>query len=302
MCGVAEGFYGRPWSAAQRRQLFTWIRSWGMTAYLYAPKDELKHRALWRAPYTEGEAGELQELLRACRSQGLQFIYGIAPGLDITHSNRKDTAALRRKASQLSALGCDRFAILFDDIQPVLAEADLRVFGSVAAAQVFVAHALPHFLQGTVPGVELFFCPTAYCRRMSGPPRRSDYLKQIGKLLDPSIQIFWTGPEIVSQTITVESIRELRRVLRRKPVLWDNLHANDYDQRRVYLGPYGGRPPELRAEIHGILSNPNCDLEANYVPLRTLSMYARAQDVWNPRAAYHAALNAWPHGPNWKGK
>ena len=66
---------------------------------------------LWRAPYTEGEAGELQELLRACRSQGLQFIYGIAPGLDITHSNRKDTAALRRKASQLSTLGCDRFAI-----------------------------------------------------------------------------------------------------------------------------------------------------------------------------------------------
>ena len=50
--------YGRPWSAAQRRQLFTWIRSWGMTAYLYAPKDELKHRALWRAPYTEGEADQ----------------------------------------------------------------------------------------------------------------------------------------------------------------------------------------------------------------------------------------------------
>src|SRR5947207_2211232 len=97
ICGVAEGFYGRPWSAPQRRQLFIWMRSWGMTTYLFAPKDDLKHRALWRAPYMESEAGRLQELIRECRSQGLQFIYAIAPGLDITHSNGKDTAALRRK-------------------------------------------------------------------------------------------------------------------------------------------------------------------------------------------------------------
>src|SRR5258705_6878547 len=94
ICGVAEGFYGRPWSAPQRRQLFTWMRLWGMTDYLYAPKDDLKHRTLWRAPYTEIEVSELQDLFRACRSKRLKFIYAIAPGLDITYSNRKDAAAL----------------------------------------------------------------------------------------------------------------------------------------------------------------------------------------------------------------
>ncbi|HYV30215.1 MAG TPA: beta-N-acetylglucosaminidase domain-containing protein, partial [Candidatus Binatia bacterium] len=53
ICGVAEGFYGRPWSARQRRQLFAWMRSWRMNTYLYAPKADLKHRTLWRARYTE---------------------------------------------------------------------------------------------------------------------------------------------------------------------------------------------------------------------------------------------------------
>ena len=30
--------------AGQRRELFGWMRSWGLNTYLYAPKDDLKHR------------------------------------------------------------------------------------------------------------------------------------------------------------------------------------------------------------------------------------------------------------------
>src|SRR5437879_12288787 len=105
---------------------------------------------------------------------------------------------------------------------------------------------------------------------MSGPVRHSDYLKQLGKLLDSSIGIFWTGPEIVSETIPAESIRELQRVLRRKPLLWDNLHRNDYDLRRIYLGPYAGRPRALRTEVPGIPSNPTQEFEANYIQHRTV--------------------------------
>ena len=60
------------------------------------------------------------------------------------------------------------------------------------------------------------------------------------------IDVFWTGPEIISREITVAHVQELQHVLRRKPLIWDNLHANDYDGRRFYCGPYAGRPPELR--------------------------------------------------------
>ena len=48
LLGVIEGFYGQPWSEAERVELFDWMRNWRLNSYLYAPKDDLKHRALWR--------------------------------------------------------------------------------------------------------------------------------------------------------------------------------------------------------------------------------------------------------------
>jgi len=55
--GVVEGFYGRPWTTDQRKHLFSLLRKFGMNTYLYAPKDDLKHRAEWRILYTSEEAG-----------------------------------------------------------------------------------------------------------------------------------------------------------------------------------------------------------------------------------------------------
>ena len=46
----------------------------------------------------------------------------------------------------------------------------------------------------------------------------------------------WTGDKVIPKDITVLSLEEITSVLRRPPVIWDNEHANDYDQKRVYLG------------------------------------------------------------------
>lgn len=43
---------------------------------------------------------------------------------------------------------------------------------------------------------------------------------------------------MVSHKISVESIEEVSAVLRRAPVIWDNIHANDYDPQKLFLGPY----------------------------------------------------------------
>ena len=48
----------------------------------------------------------------------------------------------------------------------------------------------------------------------------------------------WTGDKVIPKDITVASLEEITAVLKRPPVIWDNEHANDYDQRRVYLGRY----------------------------------------------------------------
>lgn len=43
LCLVLSGFYGRPWTLDQRKDLFIKLQEWGMNSYLYAPKDDYKH-------------------------------------------------------------------------------------------------------------------------------------------------------------------------------------------------------------------------------------------------------------------
>jgi protein O-GlcNAcase/histone acetyltransferase len=294
MCGVVEGFYGRPWTAAQRRQLFAWMREWKLNTYLYAPKDDLKHRTQWRELYTPSEARDLKTLMEDSRSKGIRFFYAISPGADGLPSSESDAASLDRKARQLLDIGCENFAILFDDITTDPMDGPVEsVETAVIRPQVQAAHTLLSCVRARAPAATLLFCPTQYCERMAGSIRDSVYLRLLGERLDPAIPVFWTGPEIVSEKITPESMRELGAVLHRKPIIWDNLHANDYDMRRLYLGPYAGRPLELREEVSGVLSNPNCEFEANFVPLCTLALWQQAQKKWEPRPAYLAALKEW---------
>ena len=221
------------------------------------------------------------------------------PGLDFDNANPNELLTLIQKTKQVQELGCPNFALLYDDLDAILAARFLEDPASVAKEQAGVANNLLNALKQNSADAGLIFCPTEYCARKAAPSvKDSAYLRSLGRELDPEIGFFWTGPEIVSETISVESIRELREVIQRKPILWDNLHANDYDLRRLYLGPYSGRPLALRDELAGILSNPNCEFEANFVPLHTLAAYARARDVYDPRQAYLAALAEWQR--EWK--
>lgn len=292
--GVIEGFYGEPWTAGERVQLFGWMAEWGLNTYLYAPKDDLKHRVIWREVYTPEEAAGLRELTAACQERGIRFIYAIGPGLDIRYSSESELQNLQRRFEQMIELGCLDFAVLFDDIPDAMEPDDAAKFRSFATAQCHVANELFRWLQ--VRGVKgkYLFCPTAYCGRMRALKLGGEgYLETIGRELLPEIEVFWTGPEIISETIEVAHVRELQIVLRRKPVIWDNLHANDYDGRRFYCGPYAGRPLELRQEVNGILSNPNNEFALNYVPVTTLAEYLRANQEWNARSQYLLAMGEW---------
>ena len=60
MINVA-GFYGRPWTPEQRKSLFQLMHRLGLNTYMYAPKDDCKHRAFWRDLYSVEEAGKMQK-------------------------------------------------------------------------------------------------------------------------------------------------------------------------------------------------------------------------------------------------
>ena len=291
ICGTLEGFYGRPWQTDQRLQLFQWMKEWdGMNTYMYAPKDDLFHRSKWRELYPDLLFSELRDLIKSCNSSNLNFIYAIAPGLDIAYSSDSDWENLKNKIKQVEQAGCKQFAILFDDIPSKLSSQDELVFSSFAHAHAEITNKL--YTQ--FPESKLLFCPTVYCGQMADyDVRGNQYLNELGENLNSNIGFFWTGPEVVSKNISVESIQELRRVIKRKPILWDNLHANDYDIRQIFLGPYLGRPLELKNELSGILSNPNCQFWANYTPLKTLGMYNSAIDQWDPSQSFLDSSKEW---------
>ena len=274
--GVIEGFYGQSWTEADRFALFDWMAGWGLNTYLYAPKDDLKHRALWREAYSPSEEDALRRIIARCAGHGIRFIYGLSPGLDIRYKDSTDVQCLKNRFEQIRKLGCADFALLFDDI-PVAPTA------SVASQQARVANALRR------EGESLVFCPTVYCGRMMG----KDYLLALGQELAAEINVFWTGPEIISREISVAHVRELQEILRRKPLVWDNLFANDYDGRRFYCGPYSGRPPELREAVNGLLVNPNNESPLNFVPLRTFAQFVHSKGTWDARKAYLAAMREW---------
>lgn len=307
MSGVLEGFYGRPWSQAQRTELVSHLAKWGLNTYMYGPKDDRKHRAAWRELYSveDGEAAALQELVSACASAGVTFVYAIAPGLDMQHWDPKERALLQAKIQQLVAMGVTAFAMLFDDIPDALSEQDAAVFSTQADAQAAVANeafmGILEAVWATKPGSPLpylLLCPTEYCGALAQPSvAESKYLSKLGEQLIPEAAVLWTGGDIISKTITVAEVTAVSAVLNHRIAIWDNLHANDYDNgRRLYLGPYCGREQGLVHCVQGLLSNPNCEYEGNFVPLRTLSLFTAASargETYDPRAAFMQATAEW---------
>uniref|UniRef100_A0A8D1HHE9 O-GlcNAcase n=2 Tax=Sus scrofa TaxID=9823 RepID=A0A8D1HHE9_PIG len=176
----------------QRKELFRRLQKWELNTYLYAPKDDYKHRMFWREMYSVEEAEQLMTLISAAREYEIEFIYAISPGLDITFSNPKEISTLKRKLDQVSQFGCRSFALLFDDIDHNMCAADKEVFSSFAHAQVSITNEIYQYLGEP----ETFlFCPTAeYCGTFCYPNvSQSPYLRTVGEKLLPGIEVLWTA-------------------------------------------------------------------------------------------------------------
>lgn len=166
-----------------------------------------------------------------------------------------------------------------------MTKSDKEVYQSFAHAQVSISNDIYCHLNRYQPNRPNFlFCPTQYCSTRAVPSvNESEYLSIIGQKLHPAIDIFWTGSKVISKILTPEDIREITETLRRKPLIWDNLHANDYDQKRVFLGPYIGRSPELIPLLRGVVTNPNCEFHANTIAIHTLGQWSRCSAEVNSK-------------------
>jgi len=115
--GSIEGFYGTPWSHADRLDHLDYLGAHRMNTYQYAPKDDLYHREQWRDPYPADKLAELGQLIDRSRRNKVDFTFALSPGLSIRYTDDTEFQALIAKFEALYTLGARAFNVPLDDIE-----------------------------------------------------------------------------------------------------------------------------------------------------------------------------------------
>jgi hyaluronoglucosaminidase len=277
--GVVEGFYGQPWSHRARLDVLSFIGARGMNAYVYAPKEDAKHRAQWREPYDDAELAQFRELIDHAHGAGVTFGFAISPGLDIDYGSGDDRARLLAKLQPFVDAGVRWFQLLLDDIPTA---------PGLATRQVAIANWLLDAFRSQRAEIDLALCPTEYVGM-----RATQYLAVLGSELDPAIELMWTGPTVCSATITAADARAWSGAVGgRRPLLWDNYPVNDGAMEpSLHIGPYRGREPELADAAGGVLCNPMRHAYTSQVALATAADYLRAPDEYDADASWARAID-----------
>jgi hyaluronoglucosaminidase len=259
--GVIEGYFGKPWSFADRAAVIATLAPAGYSFYHYAPKADAFLRRQWRDPYPDDVAAALAGVSAHARAHGMRFGMGLSPYAAFADFNAETRAALIKA---LTAIGLDDLAIFFDDMpvsQPDLAARQIAIVHEAAAA---------------APGLKLLMCPSFYSddsvlARVFGvcPPA---YLEDLGAGLDPAIGAYWTGEEVCAREFSRGHLARVADQLRRKPTLWDNYPVNDGPRmsRFLHLRGFTGRPAEIAADIAAHAINPALQPHLSCIPALTL--------------------------------
>ncbi|MGH0037418.1 MAG: protein O-GlcNAcase [Myxococcota bacterium] len=282
--GVVEGFYGPPWSHADRLWLLEHMGRWGLNRYLHAPKDDPRPRAQWRDAYPAEAMGEFRQLVERGGSAGVDAGFAVSPGLSIQYSSADDVAALCAKLASFRALGARFLGLCLDDVPTRLVHAaDRATFSTLGAAHAALARAVAESLG---PEVLLWVVPTDYLGTEG-----TDYLAELAEGVPPEIEIGWTGRTVVSPTIRSDEARARAATLGRRLLVWDNFPVADGPMRNMlHLGPLVGRDADLPDHVSGFLLNPMQHLRASAISLHTAAAYLRDPGGYDPEAAWRAAL------------
>jgi hyaluronoglucosaminidase len=278
--GMTEGFYGRPWSHAQRLAQLDFMGRTKQNRYLYAPGDDPYRQAQWREPYPAAQRAEFRELADRARRNHVTLAWAVAPAQSMCLASQDDMTALRRKVDAMYALGVRAFQLQFQDASydEWHCSRDADTFGSgpasAARAHARVASDLARHLADRYPDAQpLSLMPTEYYQ-----DGVTEYRTALAEELDDRVQVAWTGVGVVPRTITGRELAGARDVFDHPLVTMDNYPVNDYAQDRVFLGPYMGREPAVAAGSAALLANAMEQATASRIPVFTAADYA-----WNPK-------------------
>ncbi|SET56830.1 MULTISPECIES: beta-N-acetylglucosaminidase domain-containing protein [Marinobacter] len=282
--GIMEGFYGPMWQWADRRELMALLQPHGYNFYWYAPKADRYLRRAWQEPHPPEAAEAIDGFARWCDNKGIAFGVGLSPWEVFNQFDGVARRALSDKLSFLESVGVSRLAILFDDMKADTPDLALRQ-GEII-----------DWISQRTGFRQLAVCPSYYSDdsvldRVFGQ-RPSGYLEDLGRALDPDVDIFWTGEEVCSREISPGHLRRVAGQLGRKPTLWDNYPVNDGDRmsRHLHLRGFTGRPAANAGLVSGHAINPALQPQLTAIPALTLALsYQRGEDYCYGEAFREAA-------------
>jgi len=285
--GYIEGYYGRLLSFAERGRILKQLKHLGMNSYFYAPKDDPYHRFNWRQPYPKSWWPEWHDFVTAARDQGITVIAGLAPGLDLNldddNPNNADIAVLAEKLELLAADDHVMPCLLLDDIPPAQPDQQGRHHHE-GRHHAKLANLLSEQLRRPV-----MITPRVYADELEA--QTPGYLAGFAEVWNRQAELFYCGHHIVAHDTNLPETELLKAGLPASQViLWDNLYANDYCPRRLFLGQWGGEGRQrqhLFNSAAGIMLNPTGMIETD---LLLLTMMAAGDN----NAGYKAALQT--HG------
>jgi hypothetical protein len=281
--GLIEGRFGRIWNDAERSYVMRTLAEAGYAFYHYGPKADRALRREWRTAHDAARTEDLRRLSAECRATGMRFGMAITP-VGSTHPFDDEARAdLTRRVAELDAIGIDDLAVLFDDLRGDMPE--------LAARQAQVVN----FCAGLTGATRVYTCPTYY----SDDPvldlvfgdRPADYLADLGRALDPAVQVYWTGEEVCSREIGSAHLKRVADELGRPVCLWDNYPVNDGARmsRFLHLRAFTGRPARIAGHVSGHAINPAIQAHLGCIPALTLPMLYADGDAYAYGEAFGVA-------------
>jgi hyaluronoglucosaminidase len=190
--GTIEGFYGKPWTMADRTRHLDFLATVKANTYVYSPKDDPYARDRWREAYPAATLSALGTLAATAKANHVDFVYAISPGPSVCFSDPADEQALERKFDALRGVGIRDFYVALDDIEYTKwnCEKDKATFGSSGAEAAGIAQSrLLNAVQADLTAKDAMARPLIVVPTEYYDAKESPYKAALGKQLDPRIVV-----------------------------------------------------------------------------------------------------------------
>ncbi len=277
--GLVEGYYGNPYSDADRKSLLEFFGRTKMNVYIYGPKDDPYHLDRWREDYPAEEAERFEELVAVAKRNKVRFVWAMHPGKDIQWTDA-DRAASVAKLEKMYALGIRAFSIFFDDING--AE---QSKGDKQAE--YLNYLNENFVKKHTDVAPIIMCPTQYNKAYTGG--NDTYLNALGTTLDAETHIMWTGNSVVDM-IGKGDMEWVNTRIKRNAYIWLNYPVTDYCRDHILMGPTFGNDLDIAPLLGGFVSNPMEYAEASKVSLYSIGDYCWNMEAYDADASWESAI------------